>query len=282
MPIKLIALSVSIVLLVACGNKATIKDGSASGAVSAVSGDTLDQNKEMVPVDVQRGWHEDNQFRVDVISRFDFPPVLTQDSTFYLKANLVRLTNRQTGKSTALTLTDPCGLINQVGVTRRTEDLKWKQPLFQLDMPDCDDWWNSEFVAYENDSLKLLFSVRDVAPARLTRISENVLAGKVRREEELTGAWGDYQLLISLPDYSQKIIFPDREKLNHPTIALDDIHGESVADSRNQITIRKGTPLTIDSIFRDQKKVRIRTSEEWLIDCPFDELEGKLQKDNAG
>lgn len=282
MPIKKVLLYLSAVLLLSCGNRTAKEEQKAAGDVSAGTVETRTQKNEPVQADILRGWYEDSRFRLDVFSRFSIPPVITQDSSFYFKANMLRLTDKQNGNCTEATLADPCGFADQVKISLRTEELKWKQPLFQLDSPDCSDWWNSEFVAYDNDSLKVLFAVQDVAPVRLTRISPVVLGGHVRREEELVGAWGDYELHITLPDYAQKIIFPERQLLNYPTTVLDDIHGESASDSRERMTIRKGAHIIVDSIFRDQQKVRVRVNEGLSIDCSFDELEGKLQKSRAG
>lgn len=233
---------------------------------------------------ITRGDYEDLHFKLVANSRYQIPEKMQYDSSFYFKENSLILTDKATGKSYSLSITAPCSGQAKIVIENVTNALQFAHPLFEISTPDCSDWWISEYIMFNKDSLQKIFEISDANPARLIRIGEYNLAGTVTRRDEIVADFQEYPITISLSDYSEKITKPDRQEIGFATVALEDIEGIKAGqyESVGRYTIQKGTNLVVDSIFRSTKQVRLKLNSSLIIICSFSEVNGKLQSNNAG
>lgn len=248
---------------------------------SVDSSHMLTDKKELF---VKRGDYENTEYRIVAFSRFMIPEKLSYDSSFYLKENILFLTDKKNNRTYKIQITDPCTGSAEIIIDYVTSSLRFKNPLFEITTPDCSDWFISEFITFKKGSLQKLFEISDSRPAKLTRSDEYTLSGTVKDRDEVVGNFQDYPITISLNNYSVTQTKPSRQKIDFETEALEDIHGFQTHDGtlRNKYIIKKGTKLIVDSIFRDKQQVELKLNDSLFIICPIPEIKGKVQGNTAG
>ncbi len=250
-------------------------------AFSIDSNHRTNDEKELL---VKRGNYEDGQFKVTAYSIFMIPEKLSYDSSFYLKENILSLTDKNTNHTYKIQITDPCTGGSEIIIDNVTSSLGFRNPVFEITTPDCSDWFISEFISFKKDTLQKLFEISDTGPARLIRSDNNTLTGIVKDRDEVVADFQDYPITVSLNNYSVTQTKPSRQKIDFKTEALEDIHGFQTDDRAltDPYIIKKGTRLIVDSIFRDTHQVRLKLNDSLYIICPFSETKGKLQGNAAG
>jgi len=275
---------ITLIISTACNNNEIESTNLAHDSIplsSIDSGHLTNDEKELL---VKRGNYEDGQYKVSAYSRFLIPEKLYYDSSFYLKENILTLTDKSTNRTYKLQITDPCTGSAQIIIDNVTNSLALKSPLFEITTPDCSDWYISEFITFKKDSLQKLFEISDVKPAKLIKTNDYTLTGTVKDRDELIGNFQDYPIRVSLNDYSVIQTKPLRQNIDFETEALEEIHAINNGDRAlpNQYIIKKGTKLIVDSIFRDTHQVRLKLNDSLYIICPISEVKGKLQANSAG
>jgi hypothetical protein len=268
----------------ACATKKQKPAQSDQKTESAKTNDSTNTANDEKELFIERGRYEDAQYKLLAFSRFMIPKNISYDSSYYHKGNILSLTNKSTNRSYKIQLTDPCTGGSRVIISNVTTALHFKKPLFEITTPDCSDWYISEFIQLENDSLRNLFEISDTGPAELKRLHENALVGTVKDRDEIVGNFQDYPITVSLTDYSVTETKPSIQKIDWESEALEDIHGYRINDnlSKSRYTIKQGQKLIVDSLFRDAKKIILIVQDSIRVMCPTSEVKDKLQGNAAG
>ena len=275
---------VTFTILIACTNnkpKSTSSQRDNKVLSTIDSSITADGEKELF---VERGNYEDRQYKIMAYSHFKIPEKLSYDSSYYFEENILSLTDKKNNRTYKIVISDPCTDGNEIIIDNVTTSLRSKDPLFEVTTPDCSDWYISEFILFKKDTLKKLFDISDMKPAKLVKINDQTLTGTVTDRDEIVADFQDYPITVSLLDDSVTETKPSRQKIDFETESLEEIKGFQVDNnlSKNPYTIKKGTKLILDSIFRDTKQVRLKLNDSLFIICPISEVKGKLQSNAAG
>jgi hypothetical protein len=169
----------------ACGNKKQKQIQEEQKAQVTTINDSAQSANEEKELFVERGRYEDDQYKLVALSHFMIPEKLSYDSSYYHEENILSLTNKTTNRNYKIKITDPCTGSGEIIISNVTTSLNLKKPLFEITTPDCSDWYISEFIQLENDSLRKLFDISDTSPAELTRLNENTLVGNVKGRDEI-------------------------------------------------------------------------------------------------
>lgn len=273
----------SAVILASCGESGSpgLSDQTKTDAINTASKLPNDYEKELL---VERGNFEDERYKIVAYSHFSIPEKISDDSSFYLKRNLLQVWEKKTNKTFHFQLTDPCSSESKILISDVTRSLKFEEPVFQLATPDCSDWYISEFVIIKEDSIRKMFEIGDSEPVKLERIDDVTLAGAVKDRDEILGLFQDYPVSISLRDFKVAIKRPVKQSIGVLTEVLEtfQLSGFDTKHSFQLYTLKEGEKLFVDSLFRDTKQVRVIVKDSIPIYCPITEIKGKIQGNTAG
>jgi len=253
----------------------TVQSGD-STAASAQS----DQSKMLY---IERSHLDLENFSMSIQSKFDIPDSLKYDSSFYFEGIFLFMHEKKNNHSDSLRLEiddyDPSDL----AIGNFSDSLHFKTLLLCISWRGDSDQPGSEFVEYDGDTLKHLFTVNNLVS--LQRKDKWTLSGFVAGRDEVVSSFeSDYPLTVSLKDYETKITDPDRQAIGYSTVALADIKAYRAPTLYGKSTylIKKGTKLIVDSIYRSLKLVRLIVSDSIILYGRPDKISENVQGNAAG
>jgi hypothetical protein len=269
---------------VACADKRQKTTSLVKESQATIINDSTQIANDEKELFVERGRYEDDKYEVVAFSRFMIPGKISNDSSYYFEENILSLTNKNTNRNFKIQLTFPCTGDGAIRISNETKPLKFKKPLFEITTPDCSDWFISEFIQLETDSLRKLFEISDTDPVELARPNEYFLIGTSTFRDEIVGNFSNDTVKVSLADYSVKEIQPPIQKIGFNSEALEDIHGYRINNNlvNNPYIIKEGEKLIIDTLFREAKKVILIVKDSIRVICPTSEVKDKIKGNAAG
>jgi len=141
----------------------------------------------------------------------------------------------------------------------------------------------NELVEYSNGKLTELFSIEDLES--LQRTNEQTFAGLMSSRDELVGdVQHDYPFTVSLKDHEVHMKIPPKQYIGFPSTALATIKGYRVSPQNDTVayTIKKGTAVTVDTLYRPQGIVRLIVSDSIVVRAATRNLADKLRHNSAG
>jgi len=208
---------------------------------------------------------------------------LTYSNSLYPQRNLLIVRNKATNNSDTIKL-ETSDYLDDVTIKDLSDSLHFKSLFLQIEWSgDSDVPW-SEFASYWNDTLRSLFTMASVESLR--RKDEWTLSGFIVDRDELVANFQhDYPVTISLKDFAvsdeQK---PLVQYIGYSTITLEPVKGYKMINQKDSIvyTIKKGTSVFVDSIYRAAGRVRLILSDSIIFHTKLDDAKGKLQENTAG
>ncbi|MFI5129011.1 MAG: hypothetical protein ACHQFX_03425 [Chitinophagales bacterium] len=239
-----------------------------------------DRNKTLY---VERARFELKNYSITVRSIFQIPDSLKYDSSYYFEGNFLFIYDNKTNHSDSLTLELPSYDPVDLTLEDFSDSLHFKTLLLCINWRGDSDQPGSEFVEYNGDSLRKLFTIDNLVS--LARTDEWTLSGFVAgRDEVVYSGQSDYPLKISLKDYEVKITDPDKQSIGYRTVALADIkaYRDRRLNERNAYTIKKGRELVVDSIFRSLNLVRLIVADSITLYARPEVISNSVQQNAAG
>ena len=230
---------------------------------------------------VERASYESKNYSLKVKSIYLLTDTLKHDSSYYCEANFLYLTNKTTNSVDSLRLEGGCE--EGVLIEDFTQKLRFNNPVFNIAIPAGSDTYTNVFTEYRNGSLKKLFEIHDRRSVELERKHDHTLTGFVKDQDEVVYSYQDYPVIVSLDDYSVKIIRPPNQEIGYPTHALSDFEGYQInGNKKKRYVIKKGTPVLIDSINRKTNIVRLKIKDTIIVYVPLSQIKDKVQENTAG
>jgi hypothetical protein len=199
-----------------------------------------------------------------------------------IEGNYIFIRNLQSNKLDSLLLESQED-IDDLTVIDLSDSLKFRNPALMISWTGDSDMEMNEFVAYRNDSLKTIFVLEDIVC--LQRTDASTIRGFVRRRDEIV-AWSqtDYPVIISVKDGTTDEPLPPVQYIGVSTRALEDIKVYKMLGRKDSVryTIRKGTQLTVDTLYRARNIVRILVADSIILHAPAEGLILKIESNTAG
>lgn len=268
-------------LLASCGEK--LHDAEHKSVTIAV--DSILQKEDFYTEKdyfVDRGRFENEDYLLVAKSHFVLPDSLWEDSSFYYKGNFLYFVDKKKKTQDTIVLSYPCGHSADILIKEVTKDLKLTTPLFSIATPECSDYYTTEFIEYNHDTLKDCFAIFDVNPAEPIRKDAHTLSGTIMERDDLVWDFYECGYTVSLADYQVIIERPTTQAIHYSTYALEDFTGNRLADSTGKYLIKKGTPVLIDIINTETKMARIIVKDSIVVQVPFSVIDGKVRPNAAG
>jgi hypothetical protein len=271
-----------LVMLAACAQKP--HDAEHKNITAAIDSTAIGEVYEEKDYFVDRGRFENEDYILVAKSHFIVPDSLWEDSSFYYKGNFLYFTDKKKKTQDTIALTYPCGHGSEIMIKEVTKDLKLTTPLFRIATPECSDYYTTEFIEYNHDSLKDCFNIFDVGPADPTRKDEFTLTGTLKERDDLVYSFNDHVYTVSLASYLVTIHRPTTQAIKYSTVALENFTGNRISDSTitGRYLVKKGNPVIIDSINSETNMVRIIVKDSIVVQVPFSVIEGKVRGNSAG
>jgi hypothetical protein len=174
----------------------------------------------------------------------------------------------------------PSGL----GITDMTDSLRMKRLLLNITWQGDSDMYTSDFFDCRADSLSELFDITQLRSIK--RKDQWTLEGfHADRDELVQEGETDYPFTVSLKDYNVIYVNPGKQEIGYPTRALENIKGWRMSrrsTDSSAYTIRKGTKVLVDTLYRDGHYVRLKIRDSIVVHVSLDEAQDKLQGNPAG
>ena len=230
---------------------------------------------------VERASQDSKDYSVMVRSIYLLTDTLKYDSSYYCEANFLYLTNKTNNSVDSLRLEGGCE--EGVLIEDFTQKLRFKNPVFNVAIPGGSDTYTNVFIEYKNGSLKKIFEIHNYNTVDLNRKDEHTLTGFVKDRDEVVSNFQDYPVIVSLDDYSVKVIRPPNQEIGYETHALSDFEGyQIIGNAKKRYVIKEGTPLLIDSINRKTNIVRLKIKDTIIVYIPLLQIKEKVQENTAG
>jgi hypothetical protein len=199
-----------------------------------------------------------------------------------IDGNYIFIRHLQTNKIDSLMLESSEDMADPA-VIDLSDSLKFKKPALLISWTGSSDMEMNELVAYRNDSLKTIFVLEDIVS--LARTDASTIKGFVRRRDEIV-AWSqtDYPVIISVKDGTIDETLPSVQYIGVSTRALEDIKVYRMLGRKDSVryTIRKDTPLTVDTLYRSRSTVRLLVADSIILHAPAEGLILKIESNTAG
>jgi hypothetical protein len=172
--------------------------------------------------------------------------------------------------------------MSDVKIEDMSDSLKFKSLVLKLNSFGHSDIECDEFIEYRGDSLRKLFGLNYLR--KIFRKDENTLMAIVQGRDDIL-YWGyDYPVTINLLDNSETGNMPDTQVIKHPTTTLEPItvyklRGEQLSVPHK---IKTGTPIFIDTFFRQSGLVRILLRDSTPVFIWKNDLTEKVEANTAG
>ncbi|HTI91878.1 MAG TPA: hypothetical protein VL727_14890 [Puia sp.] len=203
--------------------------------------------------------------------------------------DLLVVYNKVTKKSDTLDVSGQySGEENEIHVLDATDSLQIKPLLLEIISPTGSDWYNHSFVGYDSGKLKQLFEIDDFPDAKrldLHRKGKWALTGFISERDELVYEFEQYQVDVSLRDYSVNFPKPAKLYIGYETEATEGFQARRVINNHFTdpvYTVKKGTPLKVDTLYNDQNKVRLIIKDSIILEINTDNIKGKIRGNAAG
>jgi hypothetical protein len=218
---------------------------------------------------------------VSLQTYFYLPAKLKWDSSYYFEDNYLIV--RQAGRKVADTLIldidyyDPSDLT----IVDMTDSLKFNPLLLQVNWRGNSDIESCQFIGYKGDSLKVLFDLDMVR--KIKRKDANTLSGFYTSRDEVVYAFqDDYPFTVSLPGYEVNYETPSIQHIDYSSEVLTTFKAAKYSLQGPLMTIKKGTHLKVDSIYRDTKTVRLLVRDSIPVYIEIENLKEKISANIAG
>ena len=269
-----------LMMVVSCGNhppKDNATDSTHHTRDSSIAGD--DDTKPFNPVDYQ-------SYAVRHVGTFTLT-LLKFKSETDTKAILL-LKDDRSGKTDTLMMNaiQTLGESDRFAVRDVSRQLGGAKPSFLVDWQGDSDNIYEELIGYDNNQLKELVALPIVGTVRnLQRLDEHTLEGTYSERDELL-AWprDGYRLRISLPDYATSQIAPDTTIFDDDTQTKDTIRTTRILPGNPEgipYTILPGTPVHIDTLFRNMQIVRFHIGDSIFLRARLEDVEFKFKGNDA-
>jgi hypothetical protein len=195
--------------------------------------------------------------------------------------------NKSTGAHDTLKLSATNSLGDGMTIKDVAESLEMGTSLMlSVTWPGDSDWYTTMFIGYKNNTLKEFFAIdnfnRDVV---LERKDKWTLSGFVSNRDELINAFEeDYPVTASLKDYRVRFQQPAKQYIGYLSSALAAIKGYTVSPKNDttNFTIKKGTTLMVDTLYRREKYVSLVVADSIVVRVKLQQAVDKLEKSSAG
>jgi hypothetical protein len=187
--------------------------------------------------------------------------------------NYIFIYNKTTGRTDSLKL-ESTDNMEGVKIEDLTDSLHFDQLSVLLTWTGDSDMDTHEFVQYGN-TFRTVFTADNLV--RLWKKDRFTLEGySTGRDEIVYHSQDDYPVIISLKTGDVQHPLPPVQYIGAFTTALEDIKVSS------SYTIKKGTELTVDTLYRVSNTVRLIISDSTIIHTKPETLEGKIEVNTAG
>jgi hypothetical protein len=269
-----------LLLIVSCHGKT----GNTGGRSATAGTDSVTLSEEPgIPVYIERASLTPGNYRISVQTKFLLPDTLSQDSSYYLKGNYLVISDKAGHGADTLLLKASYTFPSGLDIKQAPDSLHFKTLVLHLHWQGDSDMDTDAFIEYSNHALNELFTIDDLTA--LQRKDEWTFGGYISSRDELVGAFEhDYPFTVSLRDHKVHVENPPKQYIGYPSVALAAIKGFrlSAQNDTTTYTIKEGTSLTVDTLYRAQKCVRLILADSTIVRAATDGLADKLQHNAAG
>jgi hypothetical protein len=285
----------SIIFIISCKEK---HSASTSHELNTKPKDSIFFSKDSIPgpkdsiasranpektIYIERARLELKNYSIAIKSKFILPDELKEDSSFYFEQNFLFVYNKTSKRTDSVHLDMDYYSPYRLAIEDLSDSLRFKNLLLQLSWIGDSDMDMYEFIECGNHSLKNLFSVTDLVT--LKRKDEWTLSGFVSGRDELVySGESDYPVTISLKNNEVKITDPAIQYIGYTSKALKDIrvYRDQAQNKTSAYTIKKGTGIIIDTLYRSRNLVRLIVSDSIILYARPDKIKDKIQQNTAG
>jgi hypothetical protein len=191
--------------------------------------------------------------------------------------------SKLTGKADTMLLKEANPDFSEEFLTDHSDSLHFKLCL-EINWRGDSDMPMSEFVGYWHDSLCSFFTTASLSS--LTRKDEWTLTGFISQSDAIVH-WQaiDYPFSFSFKDFDIEYGEPPAvEYIDWSTKTLEPVQGFKMISERDSIryTIKKGINVRVDTFYRAAGKIILTLPDSTKFHTKFEEVEGKLESNNAG
>jgi hypothetical protein len=270
-----------LLLVVSCNGKVANTEGGPVTTARADSAILSDDAGKLVYI--ERADLMLTNYMVSVKTKFLLPDTLSEDSSYYLKGNYLIVSDKGGHGADTLLLAASYTSPSDLEIQEAPDSLRFKTLVLNIHWRGDSDMLTDVFIEYRNNKLNELFSVDELEA--LQRKDEWTLSGFITSRDELVeSSEHDYPFTVSLKDHKVHIKKPAKQYIGYSTTALTAIKGYRLPAPNDTVayTIKKGTTLTVDTLYRAQKYVRLILSDSTIVQAGTDGLADKLQHNTAG
>ena len=223
------------------------------------------------------------KYFISIQAGINFSDSVSYQGELYPQRNFLIVRDKTAGKSDTTKL-ETSDYLDDVTIQDLSDSLHFNSLFLQIEWTgDSDAPW-SEFAGYWNDTLRSFFTRAFVESLR--RKDKWTLSGFIGGRDELVQSFQhDYPVTVSLKDFSvSDEQEPAVQYIGYPTIALAPIKGYKMINQKDSIpyTIKKGTEIVVDTLYRAAGRVRLILSDSIIINTKFNDARGKLRENTAG
>ncbi len=275
-------ISACLVLLFACKEKKS--PAPSAGQTKPAAADSASQQEDALKlVDVERAHFAWKDYSLSVKSQFLLPHILQYDSSYYFECNYVLITNKKSYTTDTLHMDGMVDQPSNVAIEVVPDSLHFNVLAFDISWEGYSDMPSDEFVSYTGNKLTERFESDNlVSVYRKGKDSFSVFV--TGRDELVASGEHDYPFTVSVKDREVHVESPPVQYIGYNSTALAAIKGYRVSAQGDTAayTIKKGTPLVVDTLYRSKGLVRLIVSDSIIIRVRVSTVSGKLQSDVAG
>jgi hypothetical protein len=231
---------------------------------------------------IERAGGQVANYIISVRTKFLLPDTLSEDSSYYSKGSFLFVYDKNRHSTDTLPLaSDPTPVDFELQDV--SDSLHFKTLVLDIGWSGDSDMRINEFVEYNNHRLTELFSIDELES--LQRINEQTFSGFMSSRDELVeNVQHDYPFTVSLKDHEVRMEKPPKQYIGFSSKAFATIKRYRVSAQNDTVgyTIKKGTALTVDTLYRVQGLVRLIVSDSIIVQAPVRNLSNKLQHNAAG
>jgi hypothetical protein len=204
------------------------------------------------------------------------------DYDYFRESNFLILRDPAKKVADTLPLSNSDGYFPGVKIEDMSDSLKFKSLVLKLSTSGSSDMPIDDFVEYKDGRLTELFSL--IYCWDIRRKDENTLIGIIHGRDDIL-YWGyDYPVTINLRDNSVTGEMPDTQAIKHTTTTLEPITVYKVRGEKLTVPykVKTGTPIFIDTFFRQSGLVRILLGDSTPVFIKEDDLFQKVESNTAG
>jgi hypothetical protein len=242
-----------------------------------------DQSDLEKTIYIERAHLDLKKYFIAIKSKFTLPDTLKEDSSYYFEKNYFFVYNKISKSTDSVQLEMDNNSPYDLDIEDLSDSLGFKTLLLQISWTGDSDMPMYEFVEYDSHSVKNLFSINSLRT--LQRKDKWTLTGFVSDRDELVySGESDYPLTVSLKTYEVTVTNPPIQYIGYPSRALAEmkVFRSRTLDKSSAYIIRKGTELTVDTLYRLQNLVRLIVSDSVILYARPDKIRDRIQQNTAG